>query len=114
MICKKCGSRDVKNWSFNLYGRRGYMIRCVRCGKEYFRSYDKFAKDLKEEKIMTAKECLVEFKKNYCEKDPESNGDPDFRCNGCLFSTDARCLVNTFISRHEQKEYFGSKNKEEK
>lgn len=27
---------------------------------------------------MTAKECLVEFKKNYCEKNPEYNGDPDF------------------------------------
>lgn len=75
--------------------------------------FDEFAKDLKEEKIMTAKECLVEFKKNYCEKNPESNGDPDFRCNGCLFSTDTRCLINTFISRHEQKEYFGSKNVKE-
>lgn len=41
---------------------------------------------------------------NYCEKNPESNGDPDFGCNGCLFSTDARCLVNTFIGRHENKE----------
>ena len=90
MICKKCGSRDVKNWPFNLYGRRGYMIHCVRCGKEYFRSNDEFAKDL-----------------------TESNGDPDFRCNGCLFSTDTRCLINTFISRHEQKEYFGSKNVKE-
>lgn len=58
MICKKCGSRDVKNWPFNLYGRRGYTIHCVRCGKEYFRSNDEFAKDLKEEKIMTAKELL--------------------------------------------------------
>lgn len=104
MICKKCGSRDVKNWPFNLYGRRGYMIHCVHCGKEYFRSIDEFAKDLKEEKIMIAKECLVEFKKNYCEKNPESNEDPDFRCNGCLFSTDTRCLVNTFISRYENKE----------
>lgn len=47
---------------------------------------------------MTAKECLVEFKKNYCDKNPE------FRCNGCLFSTDTRCLVNTFINRHENKE----------
>lgn len=54
--------------------------------------------------MISAKECLVEFKKNYCEKNPESNGDPDFRCNGCLFSTDTRCLVNTFISRHENKE----------
>lgn len=45
---------------------------------------------------MTAKECLVEFKKNYCDKNPESNG--------CLFSTDTRCLVNTFINRHENKE----------
>ena len=53
---------------------------------------------------MTAKECLVEFKKNYCEKNPGANGDPDFRCNGCLFSTDTRCLVNTFISRHKNKE----------
>lgn len=53
---------------------------------------------------MTAKECLVEFKKNYCDKNPESNGDSDFRCNECLFSTDARCLVNTFICRHENKE----------
>lgn len=42
---------------------------------------------------MTAKECLVEFKKNYCDKNPESNGDPEFRC-----------LVNTFINRHENKE----------
>ncbi len=63
MICKKCGSRDVKNWPFSLYGRRGYMIHCVHCGKEYFRSIDEFAKDLKEETIMTAKECLVEFKR---------------------------------------------------
>lgn len=54
--------------------------------------------------MISAKECLVEFKKNYCEKNPESNGDPDFRCNECLFSTDVRCLVNTFISRHENKE----------
>lgn len=53
---------------------------------------------------MTAKECLVEFKKNYCEKNQESMKDPEFRCNGCLFSTDTRCLVNTFISRHENKE----------
>ena len=52
MICKKCGSRDVKNWPFNLYGRRGYTIHCVHCGKEYFRSNDEFAKDLKEEKEM--------------------------------------------------------------
>lgn len=63
---------------------------------------------------MTTKECLVEFKKTYCEKDPKSNKDPEFRCNGCLFNRDDRCLVNTFISRHEQKEYFRSKNKEEK
>ena len=55
---------------------------------------------------MTTKECLVEFKKTYCEKDPKSNKDPEFRCNGCLFNRDDRCLVNTFISRHEQKEYF--------
>lgn len=47
---------------------------------------------------MTAKECLIQFKEAYCKKDPE------FRCNGCLFSTDTRCLVNTFISRHENKE----------
>lgn len=40
---------------------------------------------------MTAKECLVEFKKNYCDKNPE-------------FSTDTRCLVNTFINKHENKE----------
>lgn len=53
---------------------------------------------------MTAKECLVEFKKNYCVKNPESNGDPEFRCNRCLFSTDTRCLVNIFINRHENKE----------
>lgn len=47
---------------------------------------------------MTAKECLVEFKKNYCYKNSE------FRCNGCLFSTDTICLVNTFINRRENKE----------
>lgn len=33
---------------------------------------------------MTAKECLVEFKKNYCEKNPGSNKDPEFRCDECL------------------------------
>ena len=64
---------------------------------------------------MTAKECLIEFKKNYCEKDPDSNKDPEFRCDGCLFAIDTRCLVNTFISRQDQEEYFGSKkNKEDK
>ena len=64
---------------------------------------------------MTAKDCLVEFKKNYCTKGPDDGKDPDFRCNGCLFSTDTRCLVNTFISRQDQEEYFGSKkNKEDK
>ena len=116
MKCKKCGSYDVKDWPFNLYGRRGYMIHCVHCGQEYFRSNDEYAKDLKEEKMMTAKDCLVEFKKNYCTKGPDDSKDPDFRCNGCLFSTDTRCLVNTFISRQDQEEYFGSKknNKEDK
>lgn len=53
---------------------------------------------------MTAKECLIQFKEAYCEKDPKNNKDREFRCNGCLFSTDTRCLVNTFISRHENKE----------
>lgn len=53
---------------------------------------------------MTAKECLVEFKKAYCEKDPKSNKDPEFRCDECLFSTDTRCLVNTFINRQYKKE----------
>lgn len=53
---------------------------------------------------MTAKECLIQFKEAYCEKDPKNNKDPEFRCDGCLFSTDTRCLVNTFISRHENKE----------
>lgn len=53
---------------------------------------------------MTAKECLVEFKKNYCEKNPESNGDPDFRCNGCLFRRDDECSVNAFIGRQYDKE----------
>ena len=63
MICKKCGSRDVKNWPFNLYGRRGYMIHCVRCGKEYFRSIDEYAKDLKEEKEMTNDQLQKEILK---------------------------------------------------
>lgn len=52
---------------------------------------------------MTAKECLVEFKKNYCDKNPESNGDPEFRCNGCLFSTDTRCLSIDSIKRRKNK-----------
>ena len=59
---------------------------------------------------MTPKECLVEFKKNYCEKNPGYNKNPEFRCDDCLFSTDTRCLINTFISRQYQKEYYGSKN----
>lgn len=54
--------------------------------------------------ISLVNDCLVEFKKNYCEKNTESNGDPEFRCNGCLFSTDTRCLVNTFINRQYKKE----------
>lgn len=104
MRCKKCGSKDVTSWPFNLYGRRGYMIHCAHCGQEYFRSNDEYAKDLKEDKEMTAKECLIQFKETYCERTQESMKDPEFRCNGCLFSTDTRCLVNTFISRHENKE----------
>lgn len=53
---------------------------------------------------MTAKECLVEFKKNYCEKNPGSNGDLDFRCNECLFRRDNECSVNAFIGRQYDKE----------
>ena len=53
---------------------------------------------------MTAKECLVEFKKAYCEKDPKSNKDPEFRCDECLFRKDNECSVKAFISRHENKE----------
>lgn len=53
---------------------------------------------------MTAKECLVEFKKNYCDKNPWSNGDPEFRCDECLFRQDNECLINSFISRQYNKE----------
>lgn len=49
MRCKKCNSWDVKSWKFNLYGIRGYMIHCVRCGREYFRSNNEMARDLKED-----------------------------------------------------------------
>lgn len=53
---------------------------------------------------MTAKECLIKFKETYCEKDPKSNKDPKFRCDGCLFKQDNNCLINTFISRQYNKE----------
>lgn len=53
---------------------------------------------------MTAKECLVEFKKNYCKKDQESMKDPEFRCDECLFRRDNECSVNAFIGRHDNKE----------
>lgn len=54
---------------------------------------------------MTPKECLIQFKKAYCEKDPKSNKDPEFRCDECLFRQDNNyCLINTFIGRPYEKE----------
>lgn len=54
---------------------------------------------------MTPKECLIQFKENYCEKNQESNGDPEFRCDKCLFRQDNNyCLINAFISRQFEKE----------
>ena len=53
---------------------------------------------------MTAKECLIQFKEAYCEKDPKNNKDPEFRCDECLFRKDIECSVNTFINRQFEKE----------
>ena len=54
---------------------------------------------------MTPKECLIQFKETYCEKDPKSNKDPEFRCDECLFRQDNNyCLINAFISRQRVKE----------
>ena len=53
---------------------------------------------------MTPKECLIQFKENYCEKDPKNNKDPEFRCDKCLFRQDDICLINAFISRQCAKE----------
>lgn len=53
---------------------------------------------------MTAKECLIQFKEAYCEKDPKNNKDPEFRCDECLFRKDIECSVNTFINRWFEKE----------
>lgn len=53
---------------------------------------------------MTPKECLIQFKEAYCEKDPKNNKDPEFRCDECLFRQDNECSVNSFISRQYNKE----------
>ena len=54
---------------------------------------------------MTPKECLIQFKETYCEKDPKNNKDPEFRCDKCLFRQDNNyCLINAFISRQFEKE----------
>ena len=54
---------------------------------------------------MTPKECLIQFKETYCEKDPKDIKDPEFRCDKCLFRQDNnRCLINAFISRQFEKE----------
>lgn len=53
---------------------------------------------------MTPKECLIQFKGAYCEKDSENNKDPEFRCDECLFRRDNECSVNSFISRQYNKE----------
>lgn len=53
---------------------------------------------------MTPKECLIKFKEAYCDKNPESNGDPEFRCDECLFRRDNECSVNAFIGRQYDKE----------
>lgn len=53
---------------------------------------------------MTPKECLIKFKEAYCEKNQESNGDPEFRCDECLFRQDNECSVNAFIGRQYNKE----------
>ena len=49
MKCKNCNSSDVRSWKFNLYGIKGYKVHCVHCEREYFRSNNEMAKDLKEE-----------------------------------------------------------------
>ena len=53
---------------------------------------------------MTPKECLIQFKETYCEKDPKNNKDPEFRCDKCLFRQNNICLINAFISRQFEKE----------
>ena len=53
---------------------------------------------------MAPKECLIQFKEAYCEKDPKNNKDPEFRCRECLFRQDNICLINAFISRQFEKE----------
>lgn len=53
---------------------------------------------------MTPKECLIQFKEAYCEKDPKNNKDPEFICDECLFRRDDECSVNAFISRQCTKE----------
>ena len=53
---------------------------------------------------MTPKECLIQFKETYCEKDPKNIKDPEFRCYKCLFRQDNICLINAFISRQCAKE----------
>ena len=58
----------------------------------------------KEDVKMTSKECLIQFKQAYCEKDPKNNKDPEFRCDKCLFRQDDNCLINAFISRQFEKE----------
>ena len=54
---------------------------------------------------MTPKECLIQFKETYCEKDPKSIKDPELRCDKCSFRQDNNyCLINAFISRRFEKE----------
>ena len=53
---------------------------------------------------MTPKECLIQFKKAYCEKDPKSNKHQEFRSDECVFRQNNICLINAFISRQFEKE----------
>ena len=51
---------------------------------------------------MTPKECLIQFKETYCEKDLKNNKYPEFRCDKCLFRQDDNiCLINAFISSRQ-------------
>lgn len=50
---------------------------------------------------MTPKECLIQFKETYCEKDLKNNKYPEFRCDKCLFRQDDICLINAFISSRQ-------------
>ena len=53
---------------------------------------------------MSPKECLVQFKEAYCEKDSSSRRDPEFRCDECSFrQNDDICLINSFICKKEEK-----------